>query len=92
MGTPEQEATKATETWDCVHPCALLVHLYQVGKMQGEGEDPEIERTLHAWGWMDEDGKPDIERALREINRFLGPKVVEHLRQELEDAKSENET
>ena len=77
MSTPDQEATKKTELWDCVHPCALLVLAYTQGLMQGAEEDGEFERTFHAWGWMDDDGRPDVKRAQREYDRFMGPKFVE---------------
>jgi len=47
-------------TWDCVHPCALLI-AYSV-----EMTDTVME-TLDKYGWLDENGEPDIRRANKEM-------------------------
>ncbi len=70
-----EEATEASEvstadgadTWDCVHPCALLV-IFQNTILQGRYKLTVIE-TLEAYGWLDCMGRPDIARAEREIKR-----------------------
>ena len=64
-----EEATEASEvstadgadTWDCVHPCALLMSL--------DVDLGELTKTLEAYGWLDCMGRPDIARAEREIKR-----------------------
>ncbi len=69
-----EEDTEATEvstadgadTWDCVHPCALLcAREFAFGNMK----DVYLE-TLGNYGWLDCMGRPDIARAEREIKRF----------------------
>ena len=68
-----EEATEASEvstadgadTWDCVHPCALLI-LHVSNHLPIP--DLYIE-TLEAYGWLDCMGRPDIARAEREIKR-----------------------
>ncbi len=68
-----EEATEASEvsmsdgvdTWDCVHPCALLcAREFAFGNMK----DVYLE-TLGNYGWLDVMGRPDIARAEREIKR-----------------------
>jgi len=44
------------ETWSCVDPCALLVLL-------ADTTDPEVRRTLDAYGWITQDGELDDEQA-----------------------------
>jgi len=44
------------ETWDCVDPCALLILL-------ADTTDPEVRRTLDAYGWITQDGELDDEQA-----------------------------
>ncbi len=61
----EASMTEGADTWDCVHPCALLI----------EGLDPKWPTplktltTLDAYGWLDCVGRPDVARAEREIKR-----------------------
>ena len=55
------------DTWDCVHPCALLIAL-QNTIMQGCHEK-QVLATLDSYGWLDVMGRPDIARAEREIKR-----------------------
>ena len=50
------------DTWDCVHPCALLITKLRVF-------DGHILETLGNYGWLDVMGRPDIARAEREIKR-----------------------
>ena len=67
--TPD-EATEAStldgaDTWDCVHPCALLIRY-----VNNQWPTPEwYMDTLEAYGWLDCIGRPDIARAEREIKR-----------------------
>jgi len=68
-GDFDEEATEASEvstaegadTWDCVHPCALLCIVTTGCK--------ETLETLDSYGWLDCMGRPDIARAEREIKR-----------------------
>lgn len=53
------------ETWACVHPCAHLVLCFDTPDTIPE----EVMKTLDAWGWLDESGKPDTKRADRELAR-----------------------
>ena len=55
------------DTWDCVHPCALLIAL-QNTIMQGCYEK-QVLNTLDNYGWLDVMGRPDVARAEREIKR-----------------------
>ncbi len=65
-----EEATEASEastaegadTWDCVHPCALLITKLRMF-------DGHTLETLGNYGWLDVMGRPDIARAEREIKR-----------------------
>ena len=74
-----EEATEASEvstaegadTWDCVHPCALLITKLRMF-------DGHIIETLGNYGWLDCMGRPDVARAEREIKR------VENLRKSSE--------
>ena len=65
------EATEAStldgaDTWDCIHPCALLcVRAFAFGNIKNQYLE-----TLEAYGWLDCMGRPDIARAEREIKRF----------------------
>ena len=47
---------EAGGTWGCVDPCALLILL-------ADKTDPEVRRTLDAYGWVTQDGELDIEQA-----------------------------
>ncbi len=61
----EASTAEGADTWDCVHPCALLI----------EGLDPKWPtplktlKTLDNYGWLDVMGRPDVARAEREIAR-----------------------
>lgn len=78
-GDFDEEATEASEvstaegadTWDCVHPCALLITKLRMF-------DGHIIETLGNYGWLDCMGRPDVARAEREIKR------VENLRKSSE--------
>jgi len=59
---PEPESNHST--WDCVHPCALLI------LHAGSVDDPEIKRTLDAFGWLLPDGKLDIEHAEENLEKW----------------------
>ena len=69
-GDFDEEATEASEvstaegadTWDCVHPCALLITKLRMF-------DGHIIETLGNYGWLDCMGRPDVARAEREIKR-----------------------
>ena len=72
-----EEATEASEvstaegadTWDCVHPCALLITKLRMF-------DGTIIETLGNYGWLDVMGRPDIARAEREIKRVENLKKI----------------
>jgi len=66
----EQSTTEGADTWDCVHPCALLIAL------RPESPSRITLETLDAYGWLDCMGRPDIARAEREMKR------VENLRKD----------
>ena len=59
----EQSTSEGADTWDCVHPCALLIAL------RPESPSRITLETLDAYGWLDCVGRPDIARAEREIAR-----------------------
>ena len=59
---PEPESNHST--WDCVHPCALLI------LHAGSVDDPEVKRTLDAFGWLLPDGKLDIEQAEENLEKW----------------------
>ena len=50
------EAERKSETWQCVDPCALLI-------LFAHHIDPEVRRTLDAYGWVTPDGELDDEQA-----------------------------
>ena len=77
--SPEEPAEASTangaDTWDCVHPCALLAHLYSLGLLgelgyKHKGIKAAYNETLDAYGWLDVVGRPDVARAEREIERM----------------------
>lgn len=47
-------------TWDCVHPCALLI-------TSGLQMTETMMETLDKYGWLDENGAPDLRRANKEM-------------------------
>lgn len=59
---PEPESNHSS--WSCCHPCALLI------LHAGSIDDPEIKRTLDAFGWLLPDGRLDIEEAEKNIERW----------------------
>ncbi len=58
----EVSTADGADTWDCVHPCALLITKLRMF-------DGHIIETLGNYGWLDCMGRPDIARAEREIKR-----------------------
>ena len=52
----EVEEDLRPETWACCDPCALLILL-------ADTTDPEVRRTLDAYGWITQDGELDSEQA-----------------------------
>ena len=60
---PEPESNHSS--WDCVHPCALLIKLWTEPHIEymPEGLTDEISRTLDSFGWLDRDGMLDIDAA-----------------------------
>ena len=60
---PEPESNHSS--WDCVHPCALLILLAEGGVSR-----KEIDRTLDAFGWMKPEGKRDIEGAAKNYEQW----------------------
>ena len=68
------EATEAStldgaDTWDCVHPCALLITLVPHDFGLHGSLCSDMKHTLDRYGWLDCMGRPDIARAEREIAR-----------------------
>ena len=64
-GRSVQPMQDGPDTWDCVHPCALLIQSL-------DPKWPTSSRTLEtldAYGWLDCLDRPDIARAEREIKR-----------------------
>lgn len=71
--------TDGADTWDCVHPCALLARLYDLGLLGALGHKhkgilKEYRNTLDNYGWNDEQGRPDVAKADREIRRVYNLK------------------
>ena len=61
----EVSMVDGADTWDCVHPCALLIQ-----SIDSRWPTPDnYMTTLDAYGWLDCVGRPDIARAEREIKR-----------------------
>lgn len=52
-------------TWDCIHPCALLIYA-TLHSTPGE----HIMYTLERYGWLNDEGWLDVDRAKREHERF----------------------
>ena len=50
---PEPESNHSS--WDCVHPCALLILLAAGGDVSPD----EIDRTLDSFGWLRPEGEHD---------------------------------
>ena len=71
---PAEEVSMSSgeDTWDCIHPCALLI-------TKPRAFDGDLLRTLGNYGWLDVTGRPDIARAEREIKR------VKNLRNSIDD-------
>ena len=54
-------------TWGCVSPCALLIQLI-------EGKPVNIDdvmNTLDCYGYTTEDGKPDVQRAEKDMRQSV---------------------
>jgi len=62
-GLFEDEPERKPETWSCVDPCALLILL-------ADTTDPEVRRTLDAYGWITQDGELDDEQANDNYERW----------------------
>ena len=60
--TPMEEGQ---DIWDCVNPCAILVTIFEVG----QALPAETIKTLRNYGWLNEDGTPDTDKADREFAR-----------------------
>ena len=61
----EVSTVDGADTWDCVHPCAMLIL-----SIDPKWPTPEnYMTTLDAYGWLDVIGRPDVARAEREIKR-----------------------
>ena len=67
---PEPESNHSS--WDCVHPCALLIKLWTEPHIEymPEGLTDEISRTLDSFGWLDRDGMLDIDAAQDNYNKW----------------------
>jgi len=59
----EDKSERKPETWDCCDPCALLILL-------ADTTDPEVRRTLDAYGWITQDGELDDEQANDNYERW----------------------
>ena len=68
----EASTSDGADTWDCIHPCALLIQMNKKGFISPQ----EMKETLDSYGWLDVMGRPDDARAEREIKR------IENLRKE----------
>ncbi len=55
---------RTDKTWDCVDPCALLM------LHAGSVDDPEVKRTLDAYGWLMPDGSLDVEQAEENLEKW----------------------
>lgn len=55
---------KTDKTWDCCDPCALLI------LHAGSVDDPEVKRTLDAYGWLLPDGTLDVEQAEENLEKW----------------------
>jgi len=66
VAADETSTANGADTWDCVHPCALLIALLKAKDYFSETLTKE---TLDNYGWLDCMGRPDIARAEREIAR-----------------------
>lgn len=65
---PDERSTlDGDDTWDCAHPCALLISYWLKG--HPGYLYPEVKATLDSYGWLDESGQPDFDRADKEIER-----------------------
>lgn len=63
---PHRMKEKPIGTWDCCHPCALLIlMLKDVSGLTGASET-ELE-TLDCYGYLTPEGKPDVEAAEQEL-------------------------
>mgnify|MGYP003116571584 CR=1 FL=1 len=60
--TPMEEGQ---DIWDCVNPCAILVTIFE----DWEALPAETIKTLCNYGWLNEDGTPDTDKADREFAR-----------------------
>ena len=56
------------DLWDCIHPCALLIKELPAIELLG---GTEAHQTLSNYGWLNEDGSPDEEKAEREYERIF---------------------
>ncbi len=61
-GSSVQPMQDGEDTWDCVHPCALMITKLRTF-------DGPILETLDNYGWLDVMGRPDVARAEREVKR-----------------------
>ena len=64
--TASEPTNEPAETWDCIHPCAIIVRLLEATT---QPLTPEIAETLDASGYLLPDGTADVEQAEREIAR-----------------------
>ena len=62
--TEDPEAPESSDMWSCVDPCALLI------LHAGSVDDPEVKRTLDAFGWLLPDGLLDIEQAEANLEKW----------------------
>ena len=70
----EVSTADGADSWDCAHPCAFLAHLYDLGLLGDLGHKhkrllPLFKDMMDSYGWNDDNGRPDVTRAVREIER-----------------------
>lgn len=61
------EMNEQGELWDCIHPCALLIKELPAMELLG---GTEVHQTLSNYGWLNEDGSPDTDKADRAFKTF----------------------
>lgn len=64
----ELEATSQFGTWDCIHPCIWMISCIDLELINFDAlgiDKSEFTKTLDNFGFLNESGKPDVERVER---------------------------
>ena len=61
-----EEPQECAGTWDCIHPCAILIDRLGVEACEA---DKDIMDTLHSYAWCDDDRVIDTDRVERAFGR-----------------------